>query len=111
MRARFQTSDQPNGDSMNTLETVALLRKEAEQDSLLPHAAKIIALCDALALAENQRDKATETVENIQGKVAMYSGKYTLEVKAREKAEAEVSRLREENERLLAELQKYQTRP
>ena len=91
---------------MNTGEMVATLRKEAEQDRLSPYAAKIIALCDACALIERQRDTATETVENIQGKVAMYAGKYEMEVKAREKDAAEMQRLREENETLRNALQR-----
>lgn len=37
--------------------------------------------------AEAECGVATEGVENIQGKVAMYSGKYEMEKKAREKAE------------------------
>lgn len=39
--------------------------------------------------AEAERDIAIGVVENIQGKVAMYAGKYETEKKAREKAEAE----------------------
>jgi len=85
---------------MYTRETLETLRKEAEQSQHSPHASMILELCDALVLIENQRDKATETVENIQGKVAMYAGKYETEIKAREKAEAEILRLREENKRL-----------
>jgi hypothetical protein len=85
---------------MNTGEMVAALRQDAEHDRQSPYAAKIVALCDAFVLMEGQRDKATETVENIQGKVAMYAGKYAMEAKAREKAKAEILRLREENENL-----------
>jgi len=85
---------------MNTGEMVAVFRKEAEYDLQSPYAAKIIKLCDAVVLMKEQRDKATETVENIQGKVAMYAGKYAMEAKAREKAEAEILQLREENKSL-----------
>jgi len=37
---------------------------------------EILRLLDALAVAGHQRDAAMDVVENIQGKVAMYAGKY-----------------------------------
>lgn len=45
------------------------------------------ALRTELEQVKTERDVATEVVENIQGKVAMYAGKYEMEKKAREKAE------------------------
>lgn len=53
------------------------------------------ALRSELERVKIERDRATEVVENIQGKVAMYAGKYEMEKKAREKAEAERDEMKE----------------
>jgi len=80
---------------MNTItpEERELLRENTGSPSVLR-------LLDVLEAAEYQRDAAMETVDNIQGKVAMYAGKYEEERKAREKAEAENAALLEKVRRL-----------
>lgn len=51
----------------------------AERDAALARAER----------AEIERDAAINVVENIQGKVAMYAGKFEMEKREREKAERE----------------------
>ena len=50
----------------------------------------ILRLLDDLAAVGHQRDTATDVIENIQGKVAMYAGKYeTLARKAKAMRDAQ----------------------
>lgn len=54
---------------------------------------RIIRLLDALERAELLRDSATAVVENEQGRVAMYVGKYEEALREKEKAERKLEAL------------------
>jgi len=79
-----------------TAEERAKWRKESRANHMYLNqdGERLLLALDALEAAELHRDTATNVVENEQARVAMYVGKYEQEVKAREKAERDLSTCR-----------------
>lgn len=92
------------GKEYEELLAAANAARDAQKD-LTVRPDGIVCLLDALAAAGHQRDTATEVIENIQGKVAMYAGKYeTLarKAKAMRDAQKRYSRTHDQEDLLLS---------